>query len=83
MTARQMTEALFNAKPGESLDFAAKNLRDLDLSGLDFKRSRMAGADLYGVDLKSILRFIATVGCPQRLAVQLRELRRSLPEGLA
>jgi glycosyltransferase involved in cell wall biosynthesis len=39
--------------------------------------------DLYGVNLRAILRFIATVGCPQLLAVQLRELRRSTPERLA
>ena len=39
--------------------------------------------DLYGVNLKAILRFIATVGCRQPLAVQLREWRRSSLELLA
>jgi hypothetical protein len=39
--------------------------------------------DLYSVNLKAILRFIATISCPQSLAIQLRELRRSTPERLA
>ena len=39
--------------------------------------------DLYGVNLKAMLRFIATISCPQPLAVRLRELRRSRPERLA
>jgi Glycosyl transferase family 2 len=39
--------------------------------------------DLYGVNPKAILRFIATISCPQPLAVQLRQLRRSTPERLA
>jgi hypothetical protein len=39
--------------------------------------------DLYGANLKSILRFIAIVSCPQSLATQLRELRRSTPQRLA
>jgi glycosyltransferase involved in cell wall biosynthesis len=39
--------------------------------------------DLYGANLKSILRFIAVVSCPQSLATQLRELRRGTPERLA
>jgi hypothetical protein len=38
--------------------------------------------DLYGVNLKAILRFIATICCPQPLADQLRQLRRSIPERL-
>jgi glycosyltransferase involved in cell wall biosynthesis len=39
--------------------------------------------DLYGVNLGAMLRFIATICCPQPLAVQLRHLRRSTPESLA
>ena len=39
--------------------------------------------DLYNVNLKAVLRFIAAVGCPQPLATQLRQLRRSIPERLA
>lgn len=39
--------------------------------------------DLYGVNSRDILRFIATVGRPQPIAVHLREVRRSTPECLA
>jgi uncharacterized protein YjbI with pentapeptide repeats len=51
MTARQMTEALVKADPARPLDLMAKDLRLLDLSGLDFKRARLQRSDLFGVDL--------------------------------
>lgn len=51
MTARQMTEALVKADTAHPLQFARKDLRLLDLSGLNFKRARLQGADLFGVDL--------------------------------
>jgi uncharacterized protein YjbI with pentapeptide repeats len=51
MTVRQVTEALFRAMPNIAVDFAGRDLRQLDLSGLDFKGARLAGADLFGVDL--------------------------------
>lgn len=38
--------------------------------------------DFYGVSLKAILRFIATVCCPPPLAQQLRQLRYSISERL-
>lgn len=49
-TAREITLALFKAKPGEKLDYAGRDLTYLDLSGLDFKQASMSRADLYGVD---------------------------------
>lgn len=51
MTARQVTEALVRAKPNAAADFAGRDLRLLDLSGLDFKAARLTGADLFGADL--------------------------------
>lgn len=51
MTARQMTEALVKADAARPLVLDAKDLRLLDLSGLDFKHARMQRADLFGVDL--------------------------------
>lgn len=50
ITAREITTALFNAKPGETLDFSGRDFQFLDLSGLDFKGARLAKSDLYGVD---------------------------------
>ncbi len=49
-TAREITEALFKARPGDIVDLSGKDLQFLDLSGLVFKGARLAGADLYGVD---------------------------------
>lgn len=49
-TAREITQQLFKAKPGERLDYAGRDLSYLDLSGLDFKQARLARSDLYGVD---------------------------------
>jgi uncharacterized protein YjbI with pentapeptide repeats len=51
MSAGQVTTALFKAMPGAPVELNAKNLRELDLSGIDFKGANMAGSDLYGVDL--------------------------------
>jgi uncharacterized protein YjbI with pentapeptide repeats len=50
LTAREVTALLFNGGRGAS-DLAGKDLRELDLAGLDFKGARMAEADLYGADL--------------------------------
>lgn len=50
-TVREITQQLFNAKPGERLDYAGRDLTYLDLSGLDFKQAKLARSDLYGVDL--------------------------------
>jgi uncharacterized protein YjbI with pentapeptide repeats len=50
MTVREITSALFKAKPGERVDLSGKNLAYLDLSGLNFKGATLAGSDLYGVD---------------------------------
>jgi len=49
-TAREITQQLFKAKPGETLDYAGRDLTYLDLSGLDFKQARLSHTDLYGVD---------------------------------
>lgn len=51
LTARAVTEALFNAERSAPPDFSGKDLSKLDLSGLDFKGARLKGANLYGVDL--------------------------------
>ena len=51
MTVRQVTEAFFTARAGSRPDLSGKDLKLLDLSGLDFKAARIAGADLFGVDL--------------------------------
>lgn len=51
MSAGQVTQALFKAKTGEPVDLNAKNLRELDLAGIDFKAAKLAGSDLYGADL--------------------------------
>jgi uncharacterized protein YjbI with pentapeptide repeats len=49
-TARQISTALFQAKPGEKLDYSGRDLTYLDLSGLDFKGAVLARSDLYGAD---------------------------------
>jgi uncharacterized protein YjbI with pentapeptide repeats len=49
-TARQITQQLFQARPGEKVDYAGRDLTYLDLSGLDFKQAKLARTDLYGVD---------------------------------
>ncbi|MFA5952457.1 MAG: pentapeptide repeat-containing protein [Hyphomicrobium sp.] len=49
-TAREITQALFKAKPGEKLDYTGRDLTYLDLSGLDFKQASLRRADLYGAD---------------------------------
>ena len=51
MTVRQVTEVLVRAMPNTPVDLAGRDLRLLDLSGLDFKGARLTGADLFGVDL--------------------------------
>ena len=50
LSAREVTRRLFEAKPGERVDYAGHKLTYLDLSGLDFKQARLARADLYGTD---------------------------------
>ena len=50
VTVREVAMALFQAQPGEKVDYSARNLTNLDLSGLDFKAALLTGADLYGVD---------------------------------
>lgn len=49
-TAREISQALFQAKPGNRLDFSGRDLTYLDLSGLDFKGATLKGSDLYGTD---------------------------------
>ena len=50
-TAREVTQALFEAESGIRIDLSGKSLRELDLSGVNFKAAKMTGADLYGVNL--------------------------------
>src|SRR3990172_7375805 len=49
-TNREITTALFKAKPGEPVDYSNHNLTYLDLSGLDFKGAKLAHSDFYGTD---------------------------------
>src|SRR4029079_7399574 len=51
-TVRDITMALFKAKPGEPLDYSNHNLTYLDLSGLNFKGAKLAKSNLYGADFK-------------------------------
>jgi uncharacterized protein YjbI with pentapeptide repeats len=51
LTAREVTEALVRARSGSPADFSGKDLRFLDLAGLDFGGARLAHAALFGVDL--------------------------------
>ena len=44
-TARDITMALFKAKPGEPLDYSNHNLTYLDLSGLNFKGAKLAKSE--------------------------------------
>jgi uncharacterized protein YjbI with pentapeptide repeats len=51
LTVRDLTVALFKAKPGAPLDYSNHNLTYLDLSGLNFKGANLAKSDFYGADL--------------------------------
>lgn len=50
-TARQLTEMVYKARPGDRLDFSGKDLSFLDLAGLDFKQATLSHSNLHGVDL--------------------------------
>lgn len=49
-TVREITSALFKAKPGERIDYSNHDLTYLDLADLDFKGANLAHSDLYGTD---------------------------------
>lgn len=49
-TAREITRALFMARPGQQLDYTGSDLTYLDLSGLNFKQASLRQSDLYGTD---------------------------------
>ena len=49
-TVREITAALFKAKPGDRIDYSNHDLTYLDLAGLDFKGANLAHSDLYGTD---------------------------------
>ncbi|WP_348271346.1 pentapeptide repeat-containing protein [Bosea sp. Root381] len=51
LNARDIARRLFQLAPGARVDLGGQDLRQLDLSGLDFRRARMAGSDLFGTDL--------------------------------
>lgn len=51
MTAREVTVKIFEAPAGERADLSDLNLTLLDLSGLDFRKAILVGADLYGTDV--------------------------------
>ncbi len=50
LTAREVTTRLYEAGAGTAIDLSSRDLRFLDLSGLDFKAARLSGSDLYGTD---------------------------------
>lgn len=50
MTAREVTQILYNAKSGQRTDLSGKDLTYLDLSAIDFKGASLARTDLYGTD---------------------------------
>lgn len=51
MTARQVTQLLFDADPALPPDLSGLDLRNLDLAALNFKKAKLAKADLFGSDL--------------------------------
>lgn len=51
LTARQVAIAIYKAPAGEKIDFAGKDLSELDLAGIDFKAALLSKANLYGTDL--------------------------------
>ena len=51
MTARQVTQLLFQADEALPVDFSGLNLQNLDLARLNFKRAKLTNTDLFGSDL--------------------------------
>ena len=51
LTTREVVSALFKATPGSPLDLSGKDLRRLDLAGVDFKGANLTRATLFGSDL--------------------------------
>jgi uncharacterized protein YjbI with pentapeptide repeats len=51
LTTREVVSALFKAAPGSQPDLSGKDLRRLDLAGVDFKGANLARATLFGSDL--------------------------------
>lgn len=49
-TAHHITNALYNAVPGERVNFSGRDLTYLDLSDLNFKGAILARSDFYGTD---------------------------------
>jgi len=53
LTADQVREMLAKADPATRIDFAGRDLSDLELSKLDFKRADLSGANLFAARLVS------------------------------
>lgn len=51
LTARDVAMLLFKAAPGNPPALGSKNLKRLDLSGLNFKSADLSKSDLFGADL--------------------------------
>ena len=51
LTTREVVSVLFKAAPGSAPDLSGKDLRRLDLAGIDFKGANLARATLFGSDL--------------------------------
>ena len=54
LTVKQIAQALVRATPAFPADFTRRNLRGLDLSGLDFAHARLADADFSASDLSDV-----------------------------
>lgn len=50
-SAKDLTQALFKAEKGVSINLSGKRFRELDLAGVDFKSARLTKTDFYGTDL--------------------------------
>ncbi len=51
ISVRQLTERLYHADRSKPLQLGGLDLRELDLSGLDFKGAMLANSNLFGADL--------------------------------
>ncbi|MGQ0672120.1 MAG: pentapeptide repeat-containing protein [Hyphomicrobium sp.] len=74
-SARDFIEALykFDAASGTRLDYSGRDLQSLDLSEMDFKGAKLAGADVFGTDLtRSSLRGVDLQGARLDRAVITR-----------
>lgn len=51
ISVRDLTTQLYHANRAKPLEFSGRDLRELDLSGLDFKAAKITNSNLFGADL--------------------------------